>query len=372
MQKKIDKKRIETLVVWICVLIETIMIFLLHRKIIFYMDDGWYSTNLVTGEVLKGIADVVESQIWHFFNWGGRSVTHTVLQLVLMNGELFADILNMVMTFVLAYLICEMSGKKDWLYYALAYGMLISLNANVRLSMFWQSGAANYLYSTGWILLFLLVYLRQVKDPDRKAIPGVTFWIVPLGLISGWSTENMGPASFILTVMAIVYVKKWLQKKIPVWMWLGAAGALAGSVLVVCAPGNFVRSALIEEMGILQLLYQRLLNLLAVSTDYLFPVLVFLLVFLFLYHKCGNRLQPFQVLLLIMATLALGAVILSPTFPNRATFGIMVLCVILILSFLGGIEEKHPENRKYIAIFYLCVWSYAIFSLYVDIQAPLI
>ena len=111
--------------------------------------------------------------------------------------------------------------------------------------------------------------------------------------------------------------------------------------------------------------------MLGVTTDFLFTALLFLFLFLFLCLKAGNKLQPFQILLLLMEVLAWGAVILSPTFPGRATFGIMVLSVVLILSFLEGIEEKRPDTRKYMICYYLFVWSFALFYLVVELQAPL-
>lgn len=59
------------------------------------MDDEWYGTNLVTNQPLRGLSDIIESQIWHFRNWGGRCMTHGILQLTLMSGEFMADMLNM-------------------------------------------------------------------------------------------------------------------------------------------------------------------------------------------------------------------------------------------------------------------------------------
>ena len=58
-----------------------------HRRITFMMDDEWYGTNLVTNQPLRGLSDIIESQIWHFRNWGGRCMTHGILQLTLMSGE---------------------------------------------------------------------------------------------------------------------------------------------------------------------------------------------------------------------------------------------------------------------------------------------
>lgn len=139
---------------------------LLHWKIPFMMDDLWYATNLVTGEPLHGLGDILESQIWHFFNWGGRSVTHGLLQLTLMCPQWLADLFNLGMTLLLTRIICVMSGRRQPYWFLTAFSLLIALNANWKMSMFWQAGTVNYVYSSVWIFTFLWLYIRKMEIPD--------------------------------------------------------------------------------------------------------------------------------------------------------------------------------------------------------------
>lgn len=363
MKAKIDSRKIMGAILFLGVLIEAFYELRVHRKYIFIRDDLWYATNLVTGEPLQGIADIIESQVWHFMNWGGRIVNHGLLQFVLMHGTLFADILNMVMTLALCYLICELAGKKDLIGYSLSFFMLITLNTDISWSMFWQSGSVNYLYSSNWILLFLIIYLRHVKNPDAKRLWGAEFWMIFLGLITGWSNENMGPACFVLAVMVMLYFAKKLQRKVPVWMWSGAVSSLCGSVLLILAPGNLVRSATAVEKPFWESVYDRFYMMLAGEASFLYAAVLFLLFFILIYLKKGNKLQPFQTMLIITAVLACGAMVLSPTFPNRAAFGIMVLCIVLIISFIQGIEEKDRSFGKYIFLFACCMLAYGLYLL---------
>lgn len=371
MMKKLVNNKSVCAILSFCVLLEALLEFLLHRRFIFLWDDLWYSTNLVTGKALTGITDIFESQYWHYFNWGGRSISHSVLQLTLMGGELFADVLNMIVTFTLCYLICEIAGRKSIKYYCLSFFLLISLNTDIKLSMFWQSGSANYLYSTNWILLFLLLYLRYVKNPDSKKIPGLSLLMLPLGLITGWSNENMGPACAVTAFIIIVYCFKFLKRKAPVWMWSGAVTSFIGSVILILAPGNFVRKTHVEEISLWETLYDRFFSMLAGGMSYLFPSLLCLILFLFIYLKVGNKLEPYQITLMLTAILAYGAMILSPTFPNRAAFGLMVLCIILILSFIEGIEQKNAGYKKYISVFVICMWLIGMFTLTAALKLPL-
>lgn len=157
-------------------------------------------------------------------------------------------------------------------------------------------GAANYPYITVVILLFAVCYLKELPDggketmyaagkgvkagettadgKDRitgKGLPGITFWIIPLGLFAGWSNENMGPAVWILSLVVISCVVRE-KRKVPVWMMLGNLFCLLGSVMVIVAPGNFVRSAQASdrEYGLLWRLFLRGYAESRAALDYLF------------------------------------------------------------------------------------------------------
>ena len=92
MFKSISKKKIIYFILTICILITTLLEWKIHRRFIFLWDDLWYSTNLVTGEKLSSISDVLSGQYWHYFNWGGRTVNHSLLQLYyLLRPESFAS-----------------------------------------------------------------------------------------------------------------------------------------------------------------------------------------------------------------------------------------------------------------------------------------
>ena len=41
-----------------------ILLFMCNRVVVFMQDDLWYSTNLVNGEPIDSVADIIQSQIW--------------------------------------------------------------------------------------------------------------------------------------------------------------------------------------------------------------------------------------------------------------------------------------------------------------------
>ncbi|MBQ4260073.1 MAG: hypothetical protein IJB84_07445 [Lachnospiraceae bacterium] len=363
--------------VWLAVagillLITAGVMYLTHRAVPFMMDDLWYSTNLSTGETLTGWNDVVESQIWHYNNWGGRVMTHGLLQLVLLAGETVADLLNVVVFFALGFLICKVAGVSELhceamgesdhtsakrravvLLYGLfaASSLLLGLNANWKMSMFWQSGAVNYLYSTPLLLLFLYLYLKQLQVTEEQChckCAGATslagLGMMALGVFVGWSNENMGPTVWILSLIVMILVKKE-QKKFPLWMLFGNMAALFGSVMVILAPGNFVRSGQSgeQEKGILWRMFLRGYGESKALFEYLFPTLIVLALVFVLAKALNIAIGRENLLLMLGALLSWGAMILSPHYPDRATFGTMVLLICVILSLGKKILTKRTE-----------------------------
>lgn len=349
---------------YVGIIIMTVLLFLAHCSIPFMMDDEWYATNLATGEILQSFSDVLEGQVWHYFNWGGRSITHGILQLTLMAGELCADILNVLMTLLLAYMICVIAGAKKAEYFLWALSLIISLNANVKMSMFWQSGLVNYVYSSVWILVFLWPYLRAVDMPEKQDLPFVTAWIIPLGVMTGWSNENMGPTCFVLAVLVILYRSLVQKKNIAGWMYLGAVTSLIGSGFVILAPGNFVRSDAIEKKGFLEAVAERFFSMFQAGIDFLFPVCILIvLLLLYVVVHLQQKLRPGQLLLIVGMVLSYGAMVLSPHYPDRATFGTMILGIIVIITLLAELLKHCAVMKKYTDLMQLCTWGYAILML---------
>lgn len=317
--------------------------YLTNRAIPFMMDDLWYATQLSSDAPISSPGDVFTSQIWHYFNWGGRSIAHGILQMTLLLGENIVDVLNVVVTLLLTGVMCAVAGERRFPAFFVCLGMLFGLNANWKMSMFWQAGAANYLYMTVFILLFLYCYLRTFSQ--EKRLPGITLWILPLGLMAGWSNENMGPSVWIISVLVILLSIRD-KKKPELWMFLGSVSSLTGSALCILAPGNFVRNGQVteNEYGFLWRTFLRGYAESKAALEYLFPVILVLGMLLLLrWAVVQNPLPVTSRLLLLCALLSWGAMILSPHYPDRATFGTMTLLICVSLSVVKEILEKRKN-----------------------------
>lgn len=329
--------------------VSAIVMYMTHREVPFMMDDLWYSTMLSDDTPISSFGDIIKSQIWHYHNWGGRSIAHGILQLTLLAGEQAADILNVGVTLLLGWAACMAAGQRRLPFFFGAVGMTLGLNANWRMSMFWQAGAANYLYITVFILLYAFCYLRELSEDGEaspaRPLPGMTLWIIPLGILTGWSNENMGPAVWILSLLVILdTVKK--KKRLAPWMILGSLSCLAGSIMLIGAPGNFVRSGEVgdSQYGLLWRCYLRMYAESKAILEYLFPVLLVLGLVLIV-GKCVLKISLGRrnAALLFTALMSWGAMVLSPHYPDRAAFGTMILLICVILSMAGKIVKARQD-----------------------------
>ena len=325
-----------------------ILQFIAHRTTPFMRDDLWYATNLVTGEKVSSVSDIIESQIWHYFNWGGRSINHALLQAVLASGEVAADIFNILATIILGFTIYKTSRAKNPLMFLLCEALIVAFNASLFFSMLWESGSVNYLYSTSWILLYVAVIIKEldldiIKEGDSKGKTiAKCIWIIPLALIAGWSTENMGPTCFVLTVGVIIFlaVKK---RKIPIFLFEGALMTLIGSAVLILAPGNFVRNQFVEKASLINIIRARIDSFLMSGCGFLLPSFLFAIILLVIQIYIIKEIKPRDIALFAFAVIAQGAMILSPAYPQRASFGIMCVLITYIVSVISKLFEKNKK-----------------------------
>ena len=363
-----SKKKL-TLTTLIILAITVVIVFITNRILVFMMDDIWYSTKLYSTEPITSLKDIIDAQVWHWHNWGGRSIAHGLLQLIIMCGNGFADVLNTLWLFLLSFVIIKVSettpatiGSK-LIYITMTAGLLLGLSANWKMSMFWEAGAANYLYITAFLLFYIFCYLREVNG-EVKSLPGITFWMIPLALITGWSNENMGPTCLILSIIVMVILKK-STRKIPFWMIEGSAICLIGCVFCIAAPGNFVRSASAKlDIGPLWKIFLRCYyECKALFVYQILTVFTLAVILIISIGILGIKLRKTEIILLVGALLSWGAMILSPHYPDRATFGTMCLMICVIISRSALIIEKKKEASLPLYLGAVLIWLKGMYEI---------
>ena len=173
----------------------------------------------------------------------------------------------------------------------------------------------------------------------------------------------MGPASFCLAVMVIGY-SLYKKQNIKAWMVVGAVGTLIGSALCILAPGNFVRSEFVEAGSVKDILLERFLTMYEALCSWLLPVALIIVALIAVNKRVGNKLTEKDWLMLATAGLAYGAMAISPHFPARASFGIMVLLVAEAVKLIEKLQQRDKKVATYmLAIsFVLTITDIALLS----------
>lgn len=338
--------------------LSAVMMWLLYHDMPLMLDDLWYSTKLYSEEPIRSLRDVFDAQLWHYNNWGGRSVAHVVLQAVLLLGKPFAEICSVLVIFALCVEISDLAESKNAVTILLALCMLLGLNSDVRWSMIWLTGSANYPYMAVLIFGFLLIYLKR---PEKKHPLLCALILLPLGLLAGWTNENMGPVMVLVALFCIIW-ELHRNKKAPLWMYVGLLSSAVGSAVMILAPGNGVRSAQVaNDYSLKMSVFLRVYTEAAAVFEYFFPaVLLTALLLCFAWYK-NQRIGRNEWILLACAVLSWGAMILSPHYPARAGFGTVAFLVCLDISLLHKFWEEDEKTHGPILTVSVLIWLRALY-----------
>ena len=157
----------------------------------------------------------------------------------------------------------------------------------------WKSGSTVYLWSAVPAFLFLLPYnltLKMLGDRQRARHAWAILPMFLLGILAGWSIENLAVTVTLLALGCTLYARR--HGAFAPWMLTGAVGALAGLIGLVAAPGNYVRyDAQGADKGILI----HLGNQIAGQGEMLLYLLPVLLLIYTAYRLCQRRLSGLPV-----------------------------------------------------------------------------
>lgn len=209
----------------------------LHR------DDYDYSLIWGTTAHLGSASDVFQSLWNHYLTHGGRMVAFFWLDFFLMAPKIWFDIANAAVFTAMAvvlyfHAIREMTfGKEPGLLAVIAFLMWLCFPHFGEVAV-WKCGATVYLWTGLLAALFLLPYNLFFAGRFHGG-HGMTIALFFLGILAGWSVENL--AVTVVTVTALISFYAWKKGNLELWMPVGAVGAFLGFLGILAAPGNYVR-----------------------------------------------------------------------------------------------------------------------------------
>ena len=355
-QKKDNVKNI-TLI--FSVILISILFYLLNRHFLPYMDD-WGYTFVSTGKRPQNIFEIFQSEYNQYMIWGGRSVVHVIARILLWIGEIWSDILNTIAYVGLVLLIYFNANVKKsanvWLFFLiniLIWFFLPSLSQDV----LWITGSANYLWGSLIVIGFMAIYVSHLFQKTEKDSILKCFIVLLGGVIAGWTNENMGIALIFFLICLLAYLK-YYKERIPKWMIFGLLGAIIGYTVMMLSPGNAYRSQsefmLIHKINEVPIsfYFYRLVTVVKYSCVHLlYPVLIYVCVmalYLWKGEKDKDKNKRFLFLsLLFLCSSVVATVVMSgsPSFPDRAWFGIIVLFITSIVVLYANIDFSDLRLR---------------------------
>jgi hypothetical protein len=108
----------------------------------------------------------------------------------------------------------------------------------------WLAGSCNYLWGSTLILAFLLPFRILAENKNILSRYGI-IWAVAFfffGALAGACNENTSAAAVFAVMLLGAFIKWYKKRKLPAWFFTGLAGSMIGWIIMVAAPGNFIRA----------------------------------------------------------------------------------------------------------------------------------
>lgn len=357
-RNKSNGKNISGLLFILLVLFFSGLILLLNLTYPLYADDWGYT--FITGSELTRkitrIADIFESQYNHYFVHGGRVIAHIIVELLLYVGGWKSDVLNSLGYIVFVLVIYKIANNQKTVNISLFFIINILIyffQPAFSQTILWITGSGNYLWCGLIIVLFTYVYVKGFLRPNKAHCIPKALIMFFAGIIAGWTNENTAFGMLVVLCLIIFYAKR-KDGFVPAWMLSGILGAVIGYILMVAAPGNFVRyneslvNNSVEEVSKVKFYLTRMLPV--IGDFYKFALslvfIYFFTLFTYMYFvpKKDKKVLYLSVVFMIGGIAADLAMIASPEFPPRAWFGIITFLIIAISILYANI----PSDNGYL------------------------
>ena len=221
-----------------------VVMFLMNYWMPLHRDDYDYALIWGTVQHIDSWADVGESLYRHYISHGGRMVSFFFLDVFLWQGKFWFNFCNAgIFTglVLLIYLNARRDFQGHWEASVLgATSMLAWLSfPHFGEVAVWMCGSVVYLWTGFLATLFLLPYNLYHAGNWHWHQAYWTPLMFGLGVLAGWSVENLAVSVLVITSFFVWQAK--MQLVLKSWLVAGWCGAMLGAIGLIAAPGNFVR-----------------------------------------------------------------------------------------------------------------------------------
>lgn len=331
-------------------------------------DDFTFAYAFDTGERLHSLPQLLSSLSFHYREWSGRVVVKFFAQAFTMFPKMLFNLCNAAAYLGLGLVIYRLargrrSGRYDVLAFALIEAALWEISPAFGQTNLWMCGSCNYLWASLGCLAYLLPWRYYLQAPFAGGAKLAVAMALG-GVFTGWLSENTSAGVLVCIVLCIGFMIQQKQK-VPLWMWTGFAGTLAGFALLVLAPGNYNRTEMSADstLPFLTRYAVRFFRCSNMLTNYALPLLLgFAVLYVLLcYQKPGPAGLFWPAALLLSGLGANYAMVLSPQYYERSSHGVFALLTAACIACL--VQLKGTGLRRVLTAVAACVCVVGSFHL---------
>jgi len=306
------------------------------------------SEEVETRQRVESLNDIYQSMESHYFTWGGRIFAHGLAQLFIWLGKPIFDVANTIIFIFLVLTIINLSNTwlkisrqaLVWIFLSLFLFSAASL-----MSLFWLTGACNYMWMSFFQLFFLTPYVKALRSGEAGNSILNFLLMILLGLAAGWSNEAGALATVCLTIFLVIMCKA--REVFRVWMVAGLAALMIGCAFMILAPGNFARLEFAHPNFhyTTAIFFEHLHGFgRVVAADFiaLFPMFIYFL------RRKNTGLNIPEILMLAFTAAGLlvpTAMLFSPEFNLRVSVPSLAFILVASTSAILELERQHLKFR---------------------------
>ncbi len=251
------------------------LMFALNQVTAFRSDDFGLMKSWKTGQPTQSFSDIFYTQLHQYFSWGGRTVAHTIGRILMWWKKPYSSLLNAIVVAALNLICCCYSKNRNAFTLLMSTALIYFLNPDFDGTCNWITGSVTYVWTITICLLFFLPYLGLLENKTyTHTSVAASIGLLLLGVLAGWTVENIGP-TFVLMVFFIIIDVVKSKRYLPKWTITGGLGLLTGTIFMLAAPGSRVRAGMINpDAGLLKTLMLRGYYMERAIFSYLFPTLL--------------------------------------------------------------------------------------------------
>ena len=190
---------------------------------------------------LSSFSDVLNSFANHYLTHSGR-IIFIVMFFFEWIGKFWFNFVNAGIAVLLILEIAWISDRGRisipepsricWIFFA-----LWTFTTGLSTIFMWLGGSLNYLWTTVMLLGFLIPFVRKYFGIANRNYPPALIFL--FGIIAGCTNENT--ICFFIPFLAIQCILDRSKGRLDRWQTAGVIGLTLGYLILMAAPGNFVR-----------------------------------------------------------------------------------------------------------------------------------